>query len=176
MAAAWKQREAAKLAEKKAKELAAEIQKSNAPFDQFFFADRGFEVVKETALFSWRNYPTGRAGFGQLPSLSDVPELKGIGPQFMETAFSLSDNDTVGLLNYDQSAAYVVRLARKQWSDDDLKKLFLEESESWPGGRDMLFKHASIFNSAVESDMFEQRAGLKFDEKWLEERQKRQQR
>ena len=43
-------------------------------------------------------------------------------------------------------------------------------------GRDMLFKHASIFNSAIESDMFEQRAGLKFDEKWLEERQKRQQR
>jgi hypothetical protein len=176
VAAAWKQREAAKLAEKKAKELAAEIQKSNTPFDQFFFADRGFEVVKETALFSWLSYPTGRAGFGQLPGLSDVPELKGVGPQFMETVFGLSENETVGLLNYDQSAAYVVRLARKQWSDDDLKKLFLEESEAWPGGRDMLFKHASVFNSAVENDMFTERAGLKFDEKWLEERQKRQQR
>jgi hypothetical protein len=176
VAAAWKQREAAKLAEKKAKELAAEIQKSNTPFDQFFFADRGFEIVKETALFSWLSYPAGRAGFGQLPGLSDVPELKGIGPQFMETVFGLSENETVGLLNYDQSAAYVVRLARKQWSDDDLKKLFLEESEAWPGGRDMLYKHASIFNNAVESDMFTERAGLKFDEKWLEERQKRQQR
>ena len=173
--AAWKQREAAKLAEKKAKELAAEVQKSNTPFDQFFFADRGFEVVKETALFSWLNYPTGRAGYGEQPALSDVPELKGIGPQFMETAFTLKDNETVGLLNYDQSAAYVVRLARKQWSDDDLKKLFLEESESWLGGRDMLFKHASLFNNAVESDMFTESAGLKFDEKWLEERQKRQQ-
>jgi hypothetical protein len=175
VAAAWKQREAATLAEKKAKELAAEIQKSNTPFDQFFFADRGFEVVKETALFSWLNYPTGRAGFGQLPGLNDVPELKGIGPQFMETVFGLADAETVGLLNFDHSAAYVVRLARKQWSDDDLKKLFLEESESWLGGRDMLYKHASIFNSAVESDMFTERAGLKFDEKWLEERQKRQQ-
>ena len=175
VAAAWKQREAAKLAEKKAKELAAEIQKSNTPFDQFFFADRGFEVINETAPFSWLNYPTGRAGTGEQPALSDVPELKGIGPQFMETAFALKDNETVGLLNYDQSAAYVVRLARKQWSDDDLKKLFLEESESWPGGRDMLFKHVSIFNNAVESDMFTERAGLKFDEKWLEERQKRQQ-
>lgn len=173
---AWKHREAAKLAEKKAKDLAAEIQKSSTPFDQFFFADRGYEVIKETALFSWLNYPTGRAGYGELPSLSDVPELKGIGPQFMEAAFALKDNETVGVLNYDQSAAYVIRLARKQWSDDDLKKLFLEESESWAGGRDMLFKHASIFNSAIESDMFEQRAGLKFDEKWLEERQKRQQR
>ncbi len=176
VAAAWKQREAAKLAEKKAKELAAEIAKSNTPFDQFFFADRGYDVVKETELFSWLSYPAGRAGFGSLPSLSEVPELEGVGPQFMEAAFGLSDNETVGLLNYDQSAAYVIRLARKQWSDDDLKKLFLEEAETWPGGRDMLYKHASIFNSAVESDMFEQRAGLKFDEKWLEERQKRQQR
>ena len=175
VAAAWKQREAAKLAEKKAKDLAIEIQKSNTPFDQFFFADRGFEVVKETALFSWLNYPTGRAGFGSLPSISDVPELKGIGPQFMETVFGLADNETVGLLNHDQTAAYVVRVARKQWSDDDLKKLFLEESESWAGGRDMLFKHASVFNSAVENDMFTERAGLKFDEKWLQERQKRQQ-
>ncbi|MBL9163590.1 MAG: hypothetical protein JNL18_12725 [Planctomycetaceae bacterium] len=176
VAAAWKQREAAKLAEKKAKELATEIQKSNTPFDQFFFADRGFEVIKETALFSWLNYPTGRAGFGSLPSLSDIPELKGIGPQFMETVFGLADNETVGVLNYDQTAAYVVRIARKQWSEDELKKLFLEESESWPGGRDMLFKHASIFNNAVENDMFTERAGLKFDEKWLQERQKRQQR
>lgn len=174
--AAWKQREAAKLAEKKAKELAAEFPKGTAPFDQFFFADRGFEVIKETALFSWLSYPTGQAGYGSLPGLSEIPELKGVGPQFMEAAFKLKDNETIGLLNYDQTAAYVVRVARKQWSDDDLKKLFLEESESWLGGRDMLYKHASIFNSAIESDMFEQRAGLKFDEKWLEERQKRMER
>ena len=132
-------------------------------------------MINETAPFSWLNYPTGRAGSGEQPALSDVPELKGIGPQFMETAFALKDNETVGLLNYDRSAAYVVRLARKQWSDDDLKYLFLEESESWPGSRDMLFNPVSIFNNAVESDMFTERAGLKFDEKWLEERQKRQQ-
>jgi hypothetical protein len=176
VATAWKQREAAKLAEKKAKELAAEIEKSNTPFDQFFFADRGYEVINETAQFSWLNYPAGRAGYGSPPMLSEVPELKSVGPEFMETAFSLEGQEAKGLLNHDQTAAYVIRLARKQWSDEDLKKLFLEESESWLGGRDMLFKHASRFNSAVEQDMFKDRAGLEFDEEWLKERQNRQQR
>lgn len=173
VAKAWKQREAAKLAEKKAKELAAEIEKSNTPFDQFFFADRGYEVIKETALFSWLNYPTGRPGMGSLPILSDVPELESIGPEFMEAVFSLKDNKTVGLLNHDQTAAYVVRLARKQWTDDELKQLFLEEETSWPGRIDMIGKHRADFNRAIADDIFVQRAGLKFDDKWVEERQKR---
>lgn len=174
--AAWKQREAAKLAEKKAQELAAEVQKSNAPFDQFFFADRGYEVVKETALFSWLNYPAGQADFRTPPSFGDVPELKGVGPAVMEAAFGLSDNEAVGLLNYDHSAAYVIRLVRKQWSDDELKRLFLEESEGWPGMYGMRGQRIARFSEALQQDMLEERAGLKFDEKWVEERQKRQQR
>lgn len=173
VAKAWKQREAAKLAEKQAKALAAEIEKSSTPFDQFFFADRGYEVVKETALFSWLNYPAGRAGTGVLPIMSDVPELESIGPEFMEAAFSLKDNETLGLLNYDQTAAYVIRLARKQWTDDELKQLFLEEETSWPGRIDMMGKHRTDFNRAIADDIFVERAGLKFDEKWMEERAKR---
>jgi hypothetical protein len=173
--AAWKQREAAKLAEKKAQELAAEIQKSNTPFDQFFFADRGYEVVKETALFSWLNFPAGQADFRTPPSFGDVPELKGVGPAFMEAAFGLKDNEAVGLLNYDQSAAYVIRLVRKQWSDDDLKRLFLEESEGWPGMYGMRGQRISRFSEALQQDMLVERADLKFDDKWVEERQKRQQ-
>jgi hypothetical protein len=168
---AWKHRKAAELAQKKAEELAAEVQKTKTPFDQFFFADRGYEVVKESSLFSWLNYPAGRLGTGAQPTLSDVPELKGIGPEFMEKAFSLSDEETVSLLNYDQTAAYVMRLARKELSDDDLKKYFLQEVEYWPGGRDMLVKHASSFNNAIETEIIENRAGLKFNEEWLEKRQ-----
>ncbi|WP_428304525.1 hypothetical protein [Lacipirellula sp.] len=169
---AWKQRKAAELAEKKAQELAAEVVKGNTPFDQFFFADRGYEVVKETALFSWLNYPAGRTDADAQPMLSDVPELKGISPEFMEKAFSLVDNETVSLLNYDHTAAYVLRLARKELSDDDLKKLFLQEAEYWRGGQDMLVKHASQFQNAVRAEMIENRAGLVIDEDWKVERQR----
>jgi hypothetical protein len=170
---AWKRAEAAKLAEKKAKELAAEVAKSGTPFDQFFFADRGFEVIKPTAFFSRRSYPIGRAGTGTPPSLSEVPELKNVGPEFMEAAFDLDEGEAVGLLNFDRSAAYVIRLDRRQYADDELKKLFLEEEGGWPGRIDMMNEHYSMFNSAVEREILEDRAGFEFDEEWQERRAER---
>jgi hypothetical protein len=175
VAQAWKRAEAAKLAEKKAKELAAEVAKAGTPFDQFFFADRGFEVIKPTAFFSWRNYPVGRAGTGTPPGLSDVPELKNVGPEFMDTAFDLDEKEVVGLLNFDRSAAYVIRLDRRQYTGDELKKLFLEEEGAWPGRIDMMNEHYSMFNSAVEREILEERAGLEFDEDWLKRRAERMQ-
>lgn len=175
VAAAWKRAEAAKLVEKKAKELAAEVAKAGTPFDQFFFADRGFEVIKPTAFFSKRNYPVGRAGSGTPPGLSDVPELKNVGPEFMTEAFNLDEKEVVALLNFDRSAAYVIRLDRRQYTNDELKKLFLEEEGAWPGRIDMLNEHYSMFNSAVEREILEDRAGLEFDEDWLKRRAERMQ-
>jgi hypothetical protein len=173
VAQAWKRNEAAKLAEKKAKELAAEVTKSGAPFDQFFFADRGYEVIKPTAFFSWRSYPVGRAGTGNPPTLSEVPELKNVGEDFMEAAFGLEGKEAVGLLNSDKSVAYVIRLDRKQYTDDELRQLFIEEEGSWPGRMDMLSEHYTAFNNAVEKEILEDRAGLEFNEEWLAERAKR---
>jgi hypothetical protein len=165
--------EAAKLAEKKAKELAAEVQKSGAPFDQFFFAERGFEVIKPTAFFSWRNYPVGQAGAGTPPGLSDVPELKNVGPDFMEAAFSLDGKEAVGLMNFDKSAAYVIRLDRRQYTDEELKQLFLEEEGTWPGRNDMMVEHYSIFTQAVNEEILKVRAGLEFNKEWEDERAER---
>jgi hypothetical protein len=166
---AWKRAEAAKLAEKKAKELAAEVTKAGAPFDQFFFAERGYEAIKPTAFFSWRSYPVGQAGAGVPPSLSEVPELKNVGEDFMEAAFSLKGNEAAGLLNSDHSVAYVIRLDRKQYPDDELKQLFLREERGWLGQRDMLVEHYSVTNEAINKEI-EERAGLEFNQEWLEER------
>ncbi len=174
VAQAWKQAEAAKLAEKKAKELAAEVAKAGTPFDQFFFADRGFEVIKPTAFFSWRNYPIGRAGSGTPPGLSDVPELKNVGPEFMEAAFDLDERKAVGLLNFDRSAAYVIRLDRRQYTDDALKQLFLEEENSWLGRRDMTGLHKYFFAQLLNSDT-RKRAELEIDPDWERRRAERMQ-
>lgn len=170
---AWRRAEAAKLAEKKAKELAAEVEKSGTPFDQFFFADRGFEVIKPTAFFSWRNYPVGREGTGTPPAVSEVPELKNVGQEFMATAFNLGDKQVAALLNFDRSAAYVIRLDRRQYTDDELKQLFLEEENSWMGRRDMMLEHLSAFTQAVEREILVDRAGLEFDEEWQKRRAER---
>jgi hypothetical protein len=175
VAAAWKQAEAAKLAEKKAKELAAEVAKTGTPFDQFFFADRGFDVIKPTAFFSMRSYPVGQGGTGTPPSLSDIPELKNVGPEFMRAAFDLDEKEVVGMLNFDKSAAYVIRLDRRQYTNDELKQLFLEEEGSWPGRIDMYHEHRMMFDSAVEQEILKDRAGLEFDEDWLKRRAERMQ-
>ncbi|MCC6492212.1 MAG: SurA N-terminal domain-containing protein [Pirellulales bacterium] len=172
VAEAWKREQAAKLAEAEAKKLAEEISKSSAPFDQFFFADRGYPVVNQTQFFSWRSYPPTGAGMGRPPGLSDVPELKNVGPQFMETAFSLEGNETKAVMNYDNSVAYVIRLARRQWSPEELRQLFLEEQAGWPGQLDMLLEHYSRFSSAVEQEMLQERADFKWDADFLARRQK----
>ncbi len=173
VAQAWKRAEAAKLAEKKAQELAAEVTKSGAAFDQFFSAERGYEVVKPTAFFSWRSYPVGQVGAGVPPSLSEVPELKNVGEDFMEAAFSLEGKEAAALLNSDHSAAYVIRLDRKQYPDDQLRQLFLKEERGWEGQRDMLMEHYSTFNDAVDKEILEERAGLDISDEWLEEHNRR---
>src|SRR5262249_43278145 len=136
VAAAWKRIEAAKLAEKTAKDLAAESEKSTQSFDDFF-KEKDYEVVPQTALFSWLEYPGG-LGTGASLQQSDIPELKYVGPDFMEGAFSLDGNKTMAMLNVDHSAAYVVRLNSRQYTPERLKELFLEEDNKWLGRRDML--------------------------------------
>lgn len=170
--AAWKHREAAKLAEKTAQELAAEVEKSSTDFNQFF-AGKGYEVINETSLFSWLEYPAGAMGSGSPPGLGDIPELSSIGPDFLRTIFTLGENKVVGLLNFDKSTAYVVRVARRQYTEDELRELFLEEANTWPGRRDMLMSHISTFNSAMFKELRE-RAGLKFDETWEKEQAERE--
>jgi hypothetical protein len=149
------------------------VSKSGGPFDQFFFAERSFEVIKPTAFFSWRSYPVGRAGTGTPPSLSDVPELKNVGEEFMRTAFGLEGKEAAAVMNTDRSSAYVIRLDRKQYTDEELRQLFLEEEGSWGGRIDMLNEHYYLFNNAVEREILEERAGLDINEEWLADRQER---
>jgi hypothetical protein len=175
VAAAWKQQEAAKLAEKKAKELAAEAEKSSETFEQFF-KEKGYTVIPQTEYFSWWSYPLGRAGAGNPPGLGDIPELKNIGPDFLEAAVNLNGKETKGLLNFDHSTAYVIRLNRRQLTEQELKKQFLDEEGAWPGqvGIDMLSAHASTIGDAVRKEI-QERADFAFDEGWLARRREKQQ-
>jgi hypothetical protein len=164
VAAAWKRIEAAKLAEARAKELAEASQKATESFDEFF-RSQGFEVVPQTALFSFRTYEVN-PGMGSPALLSEVPELPKADGQFMETAFGLGDNDVAAVMNHDRSAAYVIRLHSRQYPPAELKKIFLEEINTWPGFREMLGERYNIFRQSVDAELATKVANFKFDPEW----------
>jgi hypothetical protein len=171
VAAAWKRIEAAKLAQKQAEDLAKEVGTAAESFDEFFKA-KGFETIPQTAMFSWRTFPLG-PGMGAPAELSDVPELKNIGPEFMEAAFRLDGTATKAVMNYDRSAAYVIRLHSRQYTTEELRKLFLAEDNTWPGRLDMLQEHQAGFRQMVNRRLWEEFANFKFDEEWEQRREER---
>jgi hypothetical protein len=164
VALAWRRIEAGKLAEKKAQELAKESESATESFDEFFKA-KGYEVVPQTALFSWRSYSLGH-GMGYPAELSEVPELKNVGQDFMEAAFSLKDDDVKSLLNFDHSAAYVIRLHSRQYTPDELKKRFLEEANTWMGGADMMRERFYVARRQLDQKLLVDVAKFEFDKDW----------
>ncbi len=164
VAAAWNRIEAAKLAETQAQQLAKEAEASSVPFDQFF-ADKGFEVVDQTELFSRRSYPAG-PGLGYPPTLGDIPELKNVGPALIDAAFKLDEAQTAAVLNQDHSVAYVIRLHSRQYPPDQLKKYFLEEVNTWPGNMDMLRERRAAYDQALNDRLWKDVAGFQFDPEW----------
>jgi hypothetical protein len=164
VALAWRRIEAGKLAEKKAEELAKESESSTESFDEFFKA-KGYEVVPQTALFSWRSYTLG-PGMGDFARLSDVPELKNVGQDFMEAAFSLKDDEVKSQLNFDHSAAYAFRLHTRQYTPDELKKRFLEEANTWMGRGDTMSERYSFARRQLDQKLLVDVAKFEFDKEW----------
>ena len=133
---AWKVREAAKLALKRAEELAAEAQKAGDTLGTFFIG-KPYEVLT-TDLFSWLTFGTTPAEMERGPRLGDAPPLTAVGPDFMTKAFELKGDEVAALLNYDQTNAYIFRVDRRESTPDELKALFLKEANDWYGGRVMM--------------------------------------
>ncbi|MCA9231050.1 MAG: peptidyl-prolyl cis-trans isomerase [Planctomycetales bacterium] len=136
VADAWKQREAAKLALARAEELAQEAEKSGETLPGFF-ADKNIEVVT-TDMFSWLTFGTTPAEMQSGARLGEAPPLQSIGPEFMTKAFELEPEKVIGVLNHDQTSAYVLRLNRREKSEAELHEQFLAEANDWFGGRVMM--------------------------------------
>jgi hypothetical protein len=164
VALAWRRIEASKLAEKKAQELAKESESATESFEEFFKA-KGYEVVPQTALFSWRSYSLG-PGMGYPAELSEVPELKNVGQDFMAAVFSLKDDEVKSQLNFDHSAAYVFRLHSRQYTPDELKKRFLEEANTWTGGADMTRERFYVARRQLDQKLLVDVAKFEFDKEW----------
>ncbi len=165
--AAWKRKEAAQLALDQAEILAKEASEASQPFEKFF-ADKEFKVTT-TDLFSWLMSGTTATQGGV--RLSDAPPLQAVGPEFMSTAFALESEEAKGVLNFDHTQAYVIRIHSRERTEERLRKLFLTEIGQWYRNdqRGDYMKRARM--QANQRQLMEQltaRAGLKFDPDWEE--------
>jgi hypothetical protein len=161
---AWKAREAAKLALKKAEELATEAGKAGDTLSTYFIG-KPFEVIT-TDMFSYLTFGTTPAELQRGAKLGDAPPLEAVGPDFMEKAFELKDGEVAALLNYDQSKAYVFRLDRRETTPEELKALFLREANNWYGGQVMMLSRLQYQQQQVLEEVLER---VDFDQEKLQE-------
>jgi len=135
VASAWKTRESAKRALTRAEELAKEAEESGETLIGFF-ADKNFEVVT-TDLFSRLTFGTTPMEMQRGARLGEAPPLESIDRNFMDEAFDLKTDQVAAILNHDQTKAYVIRLDRREKTEDELHQLFLLEVNDWYGDRAM---------------------------------------
>ncbi len=161
---AWKEREAAQLALKKAEELAAAAEKAGDTLATYFIG-KPYEVIT-TDMFTYLTFGTTSAELQRGARLGEAPPLEDVGPDFMEKAFELKDAEVAALLNYDHSKAYVFRLDRRETPLDELKSLFLREANNWYGGRIMMASRLDYQKRQVLAEVLER---VDFDREQLEE-------
>lgn len=123
---AWKREQAAELALKRAEQLASEAQESGKSLDEKFADQEAIEVV-ESDRFGWYEPFTVNQYGMQALRLGRPGAVEAAGPDFMETVFSLGPNEVGATLNHDKSAAYVLRIAMRESSQEELRQNFLRD-------------------------------------------------
>lgn len=107
---AWKLDQAAELALKRAEEIATEAGPQGLSLRDFLAGESDIDV-EETDPFGWYTELNFNPETGRRPLRLSTPEpLEAVGPEFMETVFSLEPGKLGAVLNHDHSIAYVVRV------------------------------------------------------------------
>ena len=73
-------------------------------------------------------------------------------------------------MNHDHSAAYVVKIHRREQTKDQLHSTFLAEANNWLGQNSMTQADRQAFTQAVQ-EQIKERIGFEFNEEWMEEAQ-----
>jgi hypothetical protein len=126
---AWKMIEARELARKRANEYARQDRVAKIPLREFFGKQENLKIT-ETNSFSWLS--SGNVPFdptNSQPRISQVDGVEKVGPQFMETVFSLSPGEVAVTTNHPQDIVYVVRLIDYEPPTDELRADFAAEKQ-----------------------------------------------
>ncbi|MCC7475962.1 MAG: hypothetical protein IT425_11235 [Pirellulales bacterium] len=144
---AWKQQEAAKLAEKYAQGRAAKAEESKSRLAEFFAEDAGVKVVTTDPFAELTGGEISFVGGQFQPTpfrLSQPKVIEAAGPDFMKAVFELKEGGVAAVLNNDHSIAYVVRLVEHQPPHSELRSAYLAEANTWPGLTMMTQGHAEV--------------------------------
>lgn len=158
--AEWKRVQAAELAQKKAEEVAAQISESGKTIaDYFAQADEPLVPVadvQETDTFSLlslgRIAPTAR----QVPLRLSQPEpLVAAGPELLEAAFDIEPGEVIAQLNHDHSIAYLLRVAQRIGTEDELRSNFIRDGDRWVGAGPLMQARAQNKITALLGDLLD---------------------
>lgn len=159
---AWKREKAADLALEAAKKLAEQATESGKTLSQFL-ADaedtRGLtsDDVVETAAFTLLQFgPMSPAGEQVRLELSQPAPLKAAGPELLQSVFELDAGQVGAELNFDRSVAYLLRVAQKIGTEDELRREYLRAGSNWLGRQPLYSQRASQVQSALFADLQEQ--------------------
>ncbi len=153
---AWKQQEAAKLAEKAADEMAKKAQTSKQPLPEFFADKPAIKVVRTDPFAELTGGDVGFANGQMQPTPFRLGQPDGIvapGPEFMKKVFSLKDGEVGVVMNHDHTIAYVVRLVEHQMPVNELRTAYLGEVNTWPGIINMTRGHMQDAWNTLQDDV-----------------------
>lgn len=119
----WKLVQARDLAEKKARELAAEAKKAGKPLKELF-TEQGMTVT-QTQPFSWMSRGTASADARGPLEVSEVEGVERPGADFMRETFSLGVGDVGQAMNQPKTVAYVIRVTSLQPPRELLRSAFM---------------------------------------------------
>jgi hypothetical protein len=123
---AAKMKEAFKLAQAKAEELAA---KAREQADQSLRKSVGpvenAAAIVEPAPFSWLSSGLAPGGMGLRLQVTDIPEVKNPGEEFMQTVLDLQPGEVGVAADESHQRVYVIRLIEQTPKEDILRQMFL---------------------------------------------------
>lgn len=165
--AAWKREKAAELALKKAEELAKEASEKGGSLTDFFAGMENSPVaagdIKETDAFSFLTIGRVAPSSRQVPLMLSQPEpLIAPGPALMEGVFDLKPGEVGAELNHDRSIAYVLRIAERIGSENELRREFLRDGDRWLGSEALIRSRAQSKVMALVGNLLEE-SGLEWE-------------
>lgn len=139
----WKRLKAAELALAKAEEIAKELSGSGTPLADYFAQQDeplvAVEKVQETDPFSLYTIQRISQQTGQPElAISQPQPLVAVGPELLEGVFDLEAGEVGAELNHNHAIAYVLRIAQKIGTEDELRSNFIRDGDRWLGAGPMM--------------------------------------
>jgi hypothetical protein len=165
--AAWKREKAAELALKKAEEYAKAASEKGGSLTDFFAGMENSPVaaddIKETDAFAYLTIGRIAPNSRQVPLQMSQPEpLVAAGPELLQGVFELKPGQVGAELNHDRSIAYVLRIAERIGSEEELRREFLRDGDRWLGAEALNTQRARTKVMALVGNLLEE-SGLEWE-------------